>query len=211
MPASRRAPEGAAPRAGSAPRGAATRERLLRAAAEVVAQEGYGGASVAAIAARAGVATGALYRHFPSKAALFVELFREVAEHQLTAMREAARSGGFVERLDAVLTTYARAALAERRLNWALVYEPVDPVVDAERLAWRRRYRDEMAGLLRGGVAAGELPPQDVEVTAAAVVGALAEALVGPMSPLSSRRGADGELVRHAVAVCRRAVGVPDG
>src|SRR5262249_1117752 len=36
--------------------------------------------------------------------------------------------------------------------------------------------------LLRGGVAAGELPAQNVELVAAALVGALGEALVGPLS-----------------------------
>ena len=56
-----------------------------------------------------------------------------------------------------------------RRLAWALVYEPVDPLVDAERLVYRRDYCDRMAGLLRLGVATGELPDQDAPLTAAAL------------------------------------------
>ena len=51
---------------------APTRERLLAAAREIVEEEGYGGASVMAIAERAGVASGTLYRHFSSKEELFV-------------------------------------------------------------------------------------------------------------------------------------------
>jgi AcrR family transcriptional regulator len=47
-----------------------TRERLLRAAREVLERGGYATASVMAIAERAGVSAGALYRHYPSKAEL---------------------------------------------------------------------------------------------------------------------------------------------
>jgi AcrR family transcriptional regulator len=51
---------------------AETRERLLRAAADVFAQRGYDGTRVADIAATAGVSNGALYAHFASKAELLV-------------------------------------------------------------------------------------------------------------------------------------------
>ena len=189
-------------------RGAATRARLLHAAAEVVEEGGYGAASVAAIAERAHTATGTLYRHFPSKPALFAELFRHAAEQQLDAMHAAAAPHhSFVEKLDAVLKTYATAALANRRLNWALVYEPVDPLVDVERLTYRRRYCEGMAALIAGAIDAGEIPEQNAELTAAAIVGALAEALVGPISPLSSQQVGNDEIVTGVARLCRRAIG----
>src|SRR5580700_7607895 len=53
-----------------------TRERLLRAAADVFAERGYDGPRVADIAAAAGVSNGALYAHFGSKAELLVESLR---------------------------------------------------------------------------------------------------------------------------------------
>ena len=188
---------------------AGTRERLLQSAAELIAEGGYGTASVAAIADRAGLAVGALYRHFPSKAELFVAVFRSVAEQELSAMQGAAeRFSTFAKRLEAVVRTYAMSAFDNRHLAWALVYEPVDPLVDAERIAYRRRYRDEMANLLRDGVQAGTIPEQDVELTAAAVVGAIAEALVGPLSPLSSKAASQSEIVAAIVDICCRAVGL---
>ncbi|MEV0389720.1 helix-turn-helix domain-containing protein [Nonomuraea sp. NPDC050643] len=55
---------------------AETRERLLRAAADVFAQRGYDGTRVADIAAAAGVSNGALYAHFGSKAELLVAALR---------------------------------------------------------------------------------------------------------------------------------------
>jgi AcrR family transcriptional regulator len=55
---------------------AETRERLLRAAADVFAERGYDGTRVADIATAAGVSNGALYAHFPSKADLLVDALR---------------------------------------------------------------------------------------------------------------------------------------
>ena len=77
-----------------------TRERLLASARELIEEGGYAAAPVIAIAERAGVAAGTLYRHFPSKEELFVEVFRSVCEREERAMRAAAdgharvRAGG---------------------------------------------------------------------------------------------------------------------
>ena len=60
-----------------------TRERLLRAAAEVFARRGYDGTRVADIAAAAGVSNGALYAHFGSKAELLVAALRTHGRRQL--------------------------------------------------------------------------------------------------------------------------------
>ena len=58
--------------------GAATRERLMRAAIGIVAREGLAAATTAAIAAEAGVAEGTLYRHFESKDDLLVAAYRQM-------------------------------------------------------------------------------------------------------------------------------------
>jgi len=185
-----------------------TRQRLVRAAREVLERGGYSTASVAAIAERARVSTGALYRHFPSKAGLFVEVFRSAADGELAAVNAAAGAAkGFAARLEAVVATYARRALHNRRLAWALVHEPVDPLVDAERLAYRRSYCRGMASLLRAGIAAGEFPDENPDLTAAALVGAIAETLVGPLSPIGGETASEEEVVASLLRFCRRGVG----
>jgi AcrR family transcriptional regulator len=181
--------------------GLATRERLLDAARELIEEEGYGSASVAAIAERAGVAAGTLYRHFPSKAELFVEVFRLVCSGEERAMRAAADSGG------AAPVTFAERALRNPRLAWALLAEPVDPLVDAERLAYRRRYAGLIAGELRAGIAAGEIPGQDASFTAAALVGGCGEALVGPLSPVADSSPGPAALLDLIRRFVRRAIG----
>jgi AcrR family transcriptional regulator len=197
-------------RPAGASRGDATRARLLDAAVELLEEGGYAAASVAAIAARAGVAAGALYRHFPSKAELFVEVFRDAAERELAALYEAAAvPGRAIEKLDAIVREFTGSALARPRLAWALGYEPVDPLVDAERLAYRQTYRERLAELLRAGIAAGELPEQDPELTAAALIGAISEALVSPLSPVAGEDVPVERLVESLSAFCRRAAGAP--
>jgi AcrR family transcriptional regulator len=196
--------------AGAGMQGAGTRARLLHAAAEVIQEGGWGSASVGAIAKRAGVAAGTLYRHFPSKADLFLEVFRTVSERELGAMRTSqAALKGIGERFDAVVGTYARRALRNRRLAWALVYEPLDASVDVERLAYRRTYCEGMAALIREGIKAGTIPSQDADLAAAAVVGVIAETLVGPLSPVATGSASEETIVRAIVTFCRRVIGLP--
>jgi len=191
-----------------------TRERLLAAAQELIEDGGYAAASVVAIAERAGVATGTLYRHFDSKEELFVELFRAVSSREERTMRTAAAEmpaeSPAADRIAEVLVTFAERALRNPRLAWALIAEPVDPLVDAERLAYRERYAQLIGEALAAGIASGELPAQDVRLTAAALVGGCGEALVGPLSPTrADRRPRDEAIVAALETFVRRAVGAP--
>jgi AcrR family transcriptional regulator len=198
------------PRAPRGVPGESTRVRLVAAARALLEEGGYAAASVQAIAERTGVAAGALYRHFPSKAELFVEVFRDAAKRDLGAMQKAASDGGYVDRLEAAVATFARRALANRRLAWALVYEPLDALVDVERLAYRKLYCQGMASLIRHGIESGAIPRQDTDLAAAAVVGVIAETLVSPLSPIASAPRAEDALVQAIVTYCRRVVGLPD-
>jgi AcrR family transcriptional regulator len=186
---------------------AATRERIVRAAHALIARGGYREAQVAAVAAGAGVATGSVYRHFPSKAELFAEVFRRASQREVDAARAAAEAAGGTapQRLAVAIETFARRALRGRRLAWALIAEPVDPAVEVERLAFRRAYAAGFAQVLREGVAADELAPQNVELAAAALVGALGEALVGPLSPLAADVDPDA-FIADLVTFCLRSV-----
>ncbi|MBA3300663.1 MAG: helix-turn-helix transcriptional regulator, partial [Thermoleophilaceae bacterium] len=65
---------------------AATRERIVAAALDQLADGGYASAGVQAVATRAGVATGTLYKHFPSKAGLFSEVFRRASQREVDVL-----------------------------------------------------------------------------------------------------------------------------
>ena len=161
----------------------AQRATILDAAAELLAERGYAGCSVAAVAERAGVATGSVYRHFPGKAELVVELFRGVVNREVEAVREAAQlPGDPAERVATIFDVFAKRALKAPRRAYALLAEPVDAPVEAERVVFRRVFREVVAEHIAEGVRAGQLPSQDATFTASAIVGAVSEMLVGPLT-----------------------------
>jgi len=184
-------------------RKAATRERIATAALDQVASGGYASAGVQVVATRAGVAVGTVYRHFPSKADLSAEVFRRAAEPELAVVAQVTAAGddrGAAERCAAGAEAFCRRALAAPVLAYAQIAEPVDPAVEGERLRLRRGYRDVFASVLDDGVRDGELEPHDTATVAAALVGALGEALVGPLS--SGRTAAHEALVATLVQFC---------
>jgi AcrR family transcriptional regulator len=140
-----------------------------------------------------------------------VEVFRLVCAGEERAMETAAAAlgpdAGAVARLEAVLLTFARRALRNRRQAWALLAEPVDPLVDVERLAYRSRYARLVAVGLADGIRSGELPEQDVALTAAALIGGCGEALVGPLSPVAGGGPEPEEIIAGLRTFVRRAVG----
>jgi AcrR family transcriptional regulator len=162
----------------------ATREAIVGAALAQVSAGGYASASVQAVAERARVAVGTVYRHFPSKSELFAEVFRRASERELAVVIEVSAAGGLpaAERVAAAVEAFCRRALAGPVLAYSLIAEPVDPAVESERLRLRVGYRDAFARVLDDGVDSGELRPHDTQTLAAALVGALGEALVGPLS-----------------------------
>jgi AcrR family transcriptional regulator len=181
------------------------RERIVEAATAQVADAGYSSASVTAVAKRARVATGSVYRHFPSKADLFAEVFRRASQRELDLVTDVTGDESLppTERVATAAEAFARRALASPTMAYALLAEPVDPAVENERLSFRRGYRDAFARALEDGIASGEFRPHDTDVAAAAIVGALGEALVGP---LHGRGNGNDALVANLIQFCLNAI-----
>ncbi|MCC5858453.1 MAG: TetR/AcrR family transcriptional regulator [Ectothiorhodospiraceae bacterium] len=186
------------------------RDRIVRAARELIAQGGFRAAQMAAVAEGAGVSTGSIYSYFPSKAELFTEVFRRVVDREVVVIREnLGRPGPARERLRHAVADFARRAHMRPRLAHALIAEPVDPAVESERLRYRQAYARAFEDLLRKGVHSGELPPQDPRVGAAFLVGGLAEVLVGPLAPErpmteAAARELNEQLIRYCIdSICK--------
>jgi len=162
---------------------AARRSAILAAARDAAAEGGMAAVQIAPIAVRANVAAGTVYRYFPSKADLISELIAEVSRDELAAIRRAADAApGPSSALAAAVTTVAVHVLSQRKLAWGILAEPVDVDVSASRLASRRAVAGEIAGRIDAAVRAGHLPAQDTVLAATALLGALHEALVGPLA-----------------------------
>ncbi|MFG3590557.1 TetR/AcrR family transcriptional regulator [Streptomyces sp. NPDC047990] len=164
--------------------GAVLRERVTEAIAEAafaeLAETGYARLSMEAVARRAGVGKAALYRRWPSKPAMIMDLVRgRVAD----SLPHIPATGDLHTDLRALLASY-RSQLAN----------PLLALIGAELLAESRRdstlaqmLHTEVAAprrlaalaLLRGAIDQGELPPTlDVELATDLLIAPLAFRMV---------------------------------
>lgn len=193
---------------------AARREDILVAARDAAADEGLAGVQIAPVAARAGIAAGTVYRYFPGKADLLAALLGALAKEEVAAIRLAADAApGPLSALAAAITTFAASAARRPRLVAGALAEPVEHALEELRSAYRRALTAEFAGRIRAAMIAGHLPDQDVDLGAAATVGALVEAALGSLTP-SPGRPADSTRykvrVQALALLALRALGVSD-
>jgi AcrR family transcriptional regulator len=191
---------------------AARRSAILAAARNAAAEGGMSAVQIAPVAVRANVAAGTVYRYFPSKAELISELIADVSRDELAAIRRAADAApGPSSALAAAVTTVAVHAMSQRKLTWGILAEPVDVDVNVSRIASRRAVVGEIAGRIDAAVRAGHLPAQDTSLAATALLGALHEALVGPLAAENmDDPGKLRDAVQTVTLLALRAVGVMD-
>jgi AcrR family transcriptional regulator len=179
-------------------------ERLLRAAREQFASDGYAATSLESVCAEAGVTKGSLYHHFGGKAELFEAVF---------------------EREAATLSARVAGVAGRRRDPWQAAYAGVRSFLDASQdpgvqrvmlldglsvLGWERvreieaEYGLALIKAVIGALAdAGEIRRPDVEVLAHLLFGALVE------GALLMARAPDGAAARRSVE--REIRGLLDG
>ena len=138
------------------------RDRVLAAAVDLFAEQGYDGTSVAQVVARAGVAKGGFYHHFSSKDALLYEVYGDLITRQLAAMDEIlARRLPPAETLRALISDLVVSTAASARpalVFWREMHRLGDERTKAYRRA-RRRYHDAVKRLVRDGQASGAFAP----------------------------------------------------
>jgi AcrR family transcriptional regulator len=132
------------------------RDAVLDATATLVEQHGLRSVTMSAIAEEAGIARATLYRYFPDlEAILHAWHERQLTAHlnALTASRDQADSP--IERLEAVLTTYARLSTASRRHRDGELAARLHATKDVARTT--SRLHDMVTDLIEAGIRAGEL------------------------------------------------------
>jgi AcrR family transcriptional regulator len=188
---------------------AARHAAIVAAARQIARESGMAGVQVAAVAQRAGIAAGTVYRYFPGKTDLVAAVLSEIAEREIGALqRAAADAPGPLSALSAAIMTFAARALRERRLIYAAIAEPVDAELERARGAFRQSLVGEFAARIAAAVAEARLPEQDTALAAAALTGLLIGGLIGPLAPDASGRERD--VVQALTLTALRALGVAD-
>ena len=169
------------PRRSSTGRKDATRHALLEAALNVFGEKGYHGAAVDEIVDRAGRSKGAAYFHFPSKAAIFRALVRELASQLAGSIeRKMDRADAPSERLDAALLGLVDVFVKHRTLARIVLIEVAGAgrTFSDDLIFVRRQFAELIEGELNRAVESGAIAPCDTSLIATAWFGALNEVAV---------------------------------
>ncbi|MCU1693734.1 MAG: TetR family transcriptional regulator [Frankiales bacterium] len=178
----------------------ARKERILRAAAELIARDGFHPVSMAEIGAAAGVTGSAIYRHFDSKVAVLVALLDRAVDGLLAdARRTVTETPDLRDALDLLVDSQVEFAVTERAVAQVYYREGhALPEQDGRRLRRNQRaYVEVWVRLLL------DLRPGGDEDRARALVHA---AIGAVQSTLFQSEGLRGDASRDVLRSAGRAV-----
>jgi AcrR family transcriptional regulator len=176
------------------------KEKILRAAADLVARNGFHSVSMADIGTEAGITGSGIYRHFDGKAAILVALFDGVIDDLRRQERDIlARSTDRQQALEELIAGQVELVVGNRQLAQVYHNEIHNlPVEDRSRLRRKQRqYLEEWVHLV------GELQPSLDDAQARTLVHAAIGAI---QSPLFHNVGLPEERLRPALSQAARAV-----
>jgi TetR/AcrR family transcriptional regulator, regulator of cefoperazone and chloramphenicol sensitivity len=160
---------------GHAARSADTRGRLLEAAVEVFAEEGYRRATIQRICKLAGANIAAAHYHFGDKEGLYAAVFEYAERHSAELASSLVTEGERPEdQLRAYVASFLSRLLDPRKPAWIarlLARELIDPTPALDRLV-RRRVRanhDQLAEILRS-LLGPEATPETVRLCTLSVI-----------------------------------------
>jgi AcrR family transcriptional regulator len=137
--------------------GEATRQRLLRAALDLYTTVGFRATTTPAIAARAGVAEGTIYRHFSGKEHLLNEVYRNAQRWGAGLVKEPEPNGhrSVPERLGGIGRRLLEAAARDPSLTRMLLRSRDEQHLDERSREASREFRVALQEVVAGGEAEG--------------------------------------------------------
>jgi AcrR family transcriptional regulator len=166
-----------------------TRARIIEAAMDLFAQNGFEVTSVSDICQKAGVSKGAFYHHFPSKQAIFqkgMEEWVDSIDKQMALVREVeVNVPEALSQMTRMLPEVYRAAMGGLPMFLEfLSHSYRDPGVLQAMASPHRRYREFFTAMIQEGIDEGSLREVDPDVVSRVIValaiGLLVEGLVNP-------------------------------
>ncbi len=178
----------------------ARREKILRAAADLVARNGFHSVSMAEIGSEAGITGSGIYRHFDGKSSILVALFDLVIDDLRREEREILdRTSDLNQALAELVAGQVEFAVGKRQLA-QVYYSEIRNLPDEDQVRLRRKqrlYLEEWVHIV------GELSPELNDAEARAVVHAAIGAI---QSTLFHNVGLPGERLRSVLARAARSV-----
>lgn len=165
----------------------ARRQSIIASAIDVIARSGMEGLTTDAVAARAGMATGMIYRFFPDKAEMVATVLAKLLARDLEAIRAAAQGAPLLALAGAIAVFYG---ITQSPLAHACANNPI----------YRKNIEDELSGLIRAAV--DHLDKTGVKYAAKATMGAL--------YGLSDAHGHRSKIASTALLFVLRGIGIPD-
>jgi AcrR family transcriptional regulator len=155
-------------------------QRLLTAAAELIAEAGPSGVTLANIGERAGYSRGLATHHFGSKGAMMLRLVDSVTSGFRQEVFVESASDSVLDEALGLVRAYFRELAQPRPDNrarlvlWADAVAAGAPDVRAAMLESDRSFRDELAKRIERGVSSGEFPkPVNASAAATVIIGML--------------------------------------
>lgn len=183
---------------------ALTRDRLLMSASEIVARDGYSGATIERIAEEAGYSKGAFYSNFTNKEDIFLQLLERNAGGDVVELTELL--GGYDDPNQVIDTLCHWANQRAKDKRWGML------AIDLLRIARRdntleerhlRIFRDQWEGL--GKLLSSKLfPYRDPDISPLIVGGVVLELVYGGLASFMDEE-VPGEMVRAALTSMHRA------
>ena len=160
------------------------RQTILLSARELIAQGGFKDAQIQAIADRAGVSSGLVYRYFDSKSQVLVDVLSAAILLEVEILNHiAAGSLSPVQKLHKAVTTFVKRAMNSPQLAYSLMFEPVDPSIEHERFRSKQLIKQSIKEILAEGKVSGEFGFEDLNTAALCVVGAMTFVVIEPLNP----------------------------
>jgi AcrR family transcriptional regulator len=141
--------------------GAATRQKLLRAALELFTTVGFRATTTPEIAARAGVAEGTIYRHFSGKEELLLAAYREAQDWGLELIRgpDGENPQPPRDRLLGVARRLVTAAESDPAMTRMLLRRRDEGYLDDGSRGAAREFRDYLQQIVASGKSDGLVRP----------------------------------------------------
>jgi AcrR family transcriptional regulator len=159
--------------------GRPTRDRISTAALQLFAEKGFDGTSVRDIARAAGIAEGALYRHFPSKEALARSLFLDGYARLAADVADlCAAVPDFPGRVRALVGHFCRLFDEEPTLFGFLLFNQHDHLRFVARDDDAANVVAALERLFTDAVEAGAIPRQDPALATALALGTVVQPAV---------------------------------